>query len=194
VENSSSVSPRDSDPSVFVWGDLNRDRDRPACRLGFRHTVLCPICCSCGLPTISPSISEINTMKRGNGYSVDCDSFRRISQRILPTRFGGESRSVALTSPEPRFEWMRIAMECLFIDNIALQHEGLQRLLRGLGAVHSKIVGLGSGTANASLSANRGRIAEVAVGPLQSRASQQSLPRVATSAGPPMRFRTPSVL
>src|SRR5690349_18443673 len=33
----------------------------------------------------------------------------------------------------PGFEWLRVALERLFIDNIALQHEGLQRLLRGFG-------------------------------------------------------------
>jgi UDP:flavonoid glycosyltransferase YjiC (YdhE family) len=31
----------------------------------------------------------------------------------------------------PGLQWLRVALERLFIDNIALQHEGLQRLLRG---------------------------------------------------------------
>ncbi|HLG81325.1 MAG TPA: glycosyltransferase [Bradyrhizobium sp.] len=33
----------------------------------------------------------------------------------------------------PGFEWMRLAMERLFVDKIALQHEGLQKLLGDFG-------------------------------------------------------------
>jgi MGT family glycosyltransferase len=33
----------------------------------------------------------------------------------------------------PGFEWMRVAMERLFVDNIAQQHEGLQKLLASFG-------------------------------------------------------------
>jgi MGT family glycosyltransferase len=43
------------------------------------------------------------------------------------------ARVPELKAMPPGLEWMRIASERLFVGNIALQHEGLQRLLRSFG-------------------------------------------------------------